>query len=47
LVKSIFESLETIAKDVVTNRQETATAMDDKEQLNIHILTIGITLYII
>ncbi|KAJ3103895.1 hypothetical protein HDU96_009117, partial [Phlyctochytrium bullatum] len=40
MVKIIFETLEAVAKDAVSDQKDAKEKLDDKEQLNIHILTI-------
>jgi hypothetical protein len=40
LVKSIFDALEAVAKEVSSEAKDLKN-VDDKESLNIHILTIG------
>ncbi|KAJ3219492.1 Exocyst complex component 1 [Dinochytrium kinnereticum] len=40
LVKVIFDTVDVVARDVFSDQKDAKGALDDKEQLNIHILTV-------
>jgi hypothetical protein len=40
-VKSIFDTLEAVAKDTPTDAAKDSKNFDDKEHLNVYILTVG------